>query len=80
MANEEAMKCPMCKGQGQMRRAEIVQMLSDPALRARIQTYLAELTRGEELIAAGAPVVRDFQKEVHGWNPQLPMWRRSPKE
>jgi hypothetical protein len=23
---------------------------------------------------------RDFQKEAHSWNPQLPIWRRSPKE
>jgi hypothetical protein len=23
---------------------------------------------------------RDFQKEVHSWNPCVPMWRRSPKE
>ena len=24
--------------------------------------------------------VRNFEKEVHTWNPTLPMWRRSPKE
>jgi hypothetical protein len=22
----------------------------------------------------------DFQKDVHSWNPCVPMWRRSPKE
>jgi hypothetical protein len=23
---------------------------------------------------------RDFFKDVHTWNPKLPIWRRSPKE
>jgi uncharacterized protein YfbU (UPF0304 family) len=26
------------------------------------------------------PKVRNFEKEVHEWNPTLPMWQRSPKE
>ncbi|MFY9845000.1 MAG: hypothetical protein ACLP0H_11685 [Terriglobales bacterium] len=28
----------------------------------------------------GPKPVRNFEKEVHSWNPTLPMWRRSNKE
>jgi hypothetical protein len=30
--------------------------------------------------AVGVGAGADFQKQVHSWNPQLPIWRRSPKE
>jgi hypothetical protein len=33
-----------------------------------------------ELVAATVREKRDFQKDVHNWNPQVPMWNRSPKE
>lgn len=29
---------------------------------------------------ADADDARDFEKEVHTWNPAVPMWRRSNKE
>ncbi|MGA2355496.1 MAG: hypothetical protein ABSG02_13455 [Terriglobales bacterium] len=29
---------------------------------------------------ADAGDARNFEKEVHTWNPTLPMWRRSNKE
>jgi uncharacterized protein YfbU (UPF0304 family) len=32
------------------------------------------------LVAAAVRERRDFQKDVHNWNPQVPMWNRSPKE
>jgi hypothetical protein len=35
----------------------------------------------EELSTVGATQAgRDFQKDVHSWNPCVPMWKRSPKE
>jgi hypothetical protein len=52
-------------------------------LREQIEGYVTELLKSpvEELSAVGHPQVgRDFQKEVHSWNPCVPMWRRSPKE
>jgi ribonucleoside-diphosphate reductase subunit M1 len=43
--------------------------------------YYAAMSTSAELAAAGAGSnVRNFEKEVHSWNPQLPIWRRSPKE
>jgi hypothetical protein len=35
----------------------------------------------DDLAAVGATQSgRDFQKDVHSWNPCVPMWKRSPKE
>jgi hypothetical protein len=79
--NNELLKCPLCQGQGQVHRFEIVERLSDKDLQARIEGYAAEMAKPEPAgVKAGSSPARDFQKEVHGWNPQLPMWRRSNKE
>ena len=55
----------------------------NPALREQIERYIAELLKSpvEDLASVGATQAgRDFQKDVHSWNPCVPMWRRSPKE
>jgi len=57
--------------------------LANPHLKNKIEAYLTAASTAEEpaeLVAAGEQKPRDFQKEVHTWNPTLPMWRRSPKE
>jgi hypothetical protein len=33
-----------------------------------------------EFVTVSVPKPLNFQKEVHRWNPEVPMWRRSPKE
>lgn len=76
-------KCPLCDGQGDVRRYQLIEFFADPQLQAKIQAYLKDVTTAPETTPelVGAPAEpRDFQKEVHSWNPQLPMWRRSPKE
>ena len=80
----DRMKCPVCDGQGEVWRYQLMQFLTDPELKAKIEALLgnahtAEEDTAEVACAAGAEP-RDFQKDVHSWNPQLPMWRRSPKE
>jgi hypothetical protein len=40
----------------------------------------AEIPPATETAAVGPKKVRNFEKEVHTWNPTLPMWQRSPKE
>ena len=77
------MKCPVCDGQGEVWRYQLIQFFTDPDLKAKIESYLASANAAEEDTAevpAPASRSRDFQKDVHSWNPQLPMWRRSPKE
>jgi len=71
-------KCPLCEGQGELLRSELAERFSNQELRKRLDARIAEIL--EDSLAAVGPKVRDFQKEVHSWNPTLPIWRRSPKE
>jgi hypothetical protein len=81
MANQDILKCPLCRGEAHVKRSELIALLSDNQLPERVEKYLAELLDAHrEPVAIANGVVRDFQKEVHSWNPQLPIWRRSPKE
>lgn len=72
-------KCPLCEGRGEVTRAKLAQNLTTVELRKRLDARIAEILDGSEFAAAAMPS-RNFQKEVHEWNPQLPIWRRSPKE
>lgn len=40
----------------------------------------AQITESSEAANAESSEPRNFEKEVHTWNPTLPMWRRSNKE
>lgn len=83
---DDALPCPFCAGQGGLRRSEIIELFSDPNFKQKVESYLAEVRRPTEDNEDAATLVarsnkpRDFHKEVHSWNPQLPIWTRSPKE
>jgi hypothetical protein len=78
---ENKVKCPLCEGHGELSHLEIA-LFTTPELRKRLDARIAEILEGEEILAGAtsAPATRNFEREVHTWNPQLPMWRRSPKE
>ena len=79
MSEETAkVKCPLCEGRGELLRSELAERFANQELRRRLDARIAEIL--EDNLAAVGPKVRDFQKEVHSWNPTLPIWRRSPKE
>ena len=81
--NRDHMKCPLCEGHGEVRHSQLIVFLSDPELKSKIDAYLAVVAPPDqvpELVCAAPGEARNFQKDVHSWNPQLPMWRRSPKE
>jgi hypothetical protein len=82
--NNDLLKCPLCEGHGELRRSKLIECLNDHELKAKIDAYLDEIMRPgnqADLASVSAPnEARDFQKDVHNWNPQLPMWRRSAKE
>lgn len=82
MAKNHMLTCPLCQGHSQVNRSELIELLTDLNLRKKLEQYLSELVHEGEPAEVGAQQsqVRDFQKEVHSWNPQLPIWRRSPKE
>lgn len=79
MAEDSKVKCPLCEGQGEVLRSELVERFTNPELRKRLEARIAEILEASELAAVG-PKVRNFEKDVHTWNPTLPMWQRSPKE
>ena len=70
--------CPLCEGKGELLRSEIADRFTNHELRARLDARITEIL--EDIAAVAGPKVRNFQKEVHTWNPTLPIWRRSPKE
>jgi len=84
MQGNDLVKCPLCGGLAQLERTELLAALNDKGLLDRLQRSLDTLAPAaqQELAgtAVGAAEPRDFQKDVHTWNPTLPMWRRSPKE
>jgi uncharacterized Zn finger protein (UPF0148 family) len=77
--NNGRVKCPFCEGRGELLRPEMVERATNPELRKRIEARIAEILETSELAGAGTEA-RNFEKEVHTWNPTLPMWQRSPKE
>jgi hypothetical protein len=83
MVNDNVVKCPLCGGFTHVEKTDLLSALKNPRLREKIELYVAELLKSpvEELAAVGtAQASSDFQKDVHRWNPCVPMWRRSPKE
>ena len=82
--NHDLLKCPLCAGQGELRRSDLIERLSNHDLRNGLDAFLSAIIQPEqeaELAAvANTPSKRNFQKDVHSWNPEVPMWRRSPKE
>lgn len=78
MAEASKVKCPLCEGKGELLRSEIADNFTNRELRARLDARISEIL--EDFAAVATPKARDFQQEVHTWNPALPIWRRSPKE
>ena len=78
------LQCPLCQGRGEVRRSELIEFSSDPELKAKINASLDAVPPipddTAELVGAPSQEPRDFQKEVHSWNPRVLTWRRSPKE
>jgi hypothetical protein len=83
MVNDDVVKCPLCGGFTHIESPALLQALQDPRLREQVEKFIAELLQSplDELSSVGATQAgSDFQKQVHSWNPCVPMWRRSPKE
>lgn len=83
MVNDDVVKCPLCGGFTHIEKPELLEALKNTRIRERIETYIAGLLKSpvDDLSTVGATQTgHDFQKDVHSWNPCVPMWRRSPKE
>jgi len=84
MVNDDLVKCPLCSGFTHIDKPELLAALRDPKIRQQVENYVAELLRSPagELagVVAGQTQGKDFNKDVHKWIPNVPVWRRSPKE
>lgn len=83
MVNDDVVKCPLCSGFTHIENPALLQALHNSRFREQIENYITDLLKSplEELNSvASAQAGRDFQKDVHSWNPSVPMWKRSPKE
>jgi len=82
MVNDDLVKCPLCGGFTHVGKPELLSALRDPKNRKRVENFIEELLAGGEVagVAAGVPERRNFNKDVHNWNPNVPVWNRSPKE
>lgn len=83
MLKEELVKCPVCGIFARIDKPELAAALNDPEIRQKIEAYVAQLLPSAPELASVAisPAdVRNFNTDVHNWNPAVPMWLRSPKE
>lgn len=83
MINDDVVKCPLCGGFTHIDKPELRDALRNPRIREQVEKYIIELLKSpvDDLTTVGVTQAgRDFQKEVHSWNPCVPMWKRSPKE
>jgi hypothetical protein len=78
MKDQDLLKCPLLQGLDAMHRAELLGLLNDSNLREKLEACLAQ--HAEESNPACASEERNFEKEVHSWNPQKLVFSRSPKE
>ena len=75
----DLVRCPLCEGQGALAPQAIIDRFLNPELRQRLDARIAEIAEICSSESAERKVL-NFQKEVHAWNPAMPIWRRSPKE
>jgi len=83
MKEEDLLKCPLLQGLDAMHRAELLGLINDSNLRQKLETCLThhlEAEGQEPRPCTQEPATRDFEKEVHSWNPQRLVFSRSPKE
>jgi len=78
MDDKDLLKCPLLQGLDAMHRAELLGMLNHSSLRQKLEACLTEHLAQPD--AACASDERNFEKDVHSWNPQKLVFSRSPKE
>jgi hypothetical protein len=84
--NHDLLTCPLCEGHGEIRLARLLELVENREIMSLIDSCLAKAcdssdSKPEQVeTTVGSSTERNFQEDVHSWNPQLPMWRRSPKE
>jgi len=81
MRDEDLLQCPLLQGLDAMHRAQLLGLLNDSNLRAKLEKCLADRPQSADAPANScASSEHDFEKQVRSWKPEIPLWRRSHKE
>lgn len=82
MKDEDLLKCPLLQSLDAMHRAELLGLVNDSCLREKLEKCLTQhlQAEGEPAVTDTASKPRNFEKDVHSWNPQRLIFSRSPKE
>lgn len=84
MTNEDLLKCPLLQGLDAMHRAQLLGLINDSGLKEKLEKCLAEQRvktwTNPEPASTEPAAARDFNKDVHSWNPKQMVFSRSPKE
>jgi len=83
MKDEDLLKCPLLQSLDAMHRAELLGLVNDSCLRDKLEKCLTQHLQAEGETVADEPKAaepRNFEKDVHSWNPQRLVFSRSPKE
>jgi hypothetical protein len=83
MVNDDVVKCPLCGGFSHIEEPELLAALKNIRVREQVKKYIRELLQSsvDDVGPVGTTETgRDFQRDVHNWNPSVPLWQRSPKE
>lgn len=78
MEDKDLLRCPLLQGLDAMHRAELLGLINDSNLREKLEACLRQ--GSGQSTQPSASVERNFEKEVHSWNPQKLVFSRSPKE
>ncbi len=73
MKDEDLLKCPLLQNLDAMHRAELIGLINDSNVRAKLEACLASH-------AAGAKNCDEATTDRQNWKPEPESWRRSAKE
>ncbi len=80
MKQEDLLKCPLLQGLDAMHRAELLGLINDSNLREKMEECLAHHLADQPKPGCDEWKPADFEKSVHTWDRETPLWRRSSKE
>ncbi len=75
----DMLKCPLCEGRGELRKADLVDRLSEKDLGRKVSSYLS-IVEAEQKESLHGVSPQDAKENVTAWNLTHFLWRRSPKE
>ena len=86
MKDQESLKCLLPEAANVIRGADPLGLRNDDKLQERVENCAAGSPRPSDggqkpgSVVSKSPEKRDFQKDVHTWNTNQSLWRRSAKE